>query len=89
MKTYIALFRGINVGGKNTLPMKELVALLDDLGCRNAKTYIQSGNAVFESEITDTSRLSNNISIEIKKRRGFQPFVLLLGIEGMREGNYE
>src|SRR5512140_2733934 len=85
MKTYIALFRGINVGGKNTLPMKELVALLDDLGCRNVKTYIQSGNAVFESEITDTSRLSSNIGIEIKKRCGFQPFVLLLGIKEIRK----
>ena len=81
MKTYIALFRGINVGGKNTLPMKELVALLEDLGCRNAKTYIQSGNAVFESNIIDAQQLSNNISIEISKRRGFQPFILLLGIK--------
>jgi uncharacterized protein (DUF1697 family) len=85
MKTYIALFRGINVGGKNTLPMKELVALLEGLGCRNAKTYIQSGNAVFESRIINTSRLSNSISIEIKKRRGFQPFVLLLGIKELEK----
>jgi hypothetical protein len=36
MKTYIALFRGINVGGKNALPMKELVAALEDLGKRFA-----------------------------------------------------
>lgn len=85
MKTYIALFRGINVGGKTALPMKQLVALLDDLGCRNIKTYIQSGNAVFESEMIDTARLSNNISIEIKKRRGFQPFALLLEIKEIQK----
>ena len=81
MKTYIALFRGINVGGKNGLPMKELVAILEDLGCRNVKTYIQSGNAVFESKEKDASRLSHKISVEIKKRRRFEPYVLLLELE--------
>jgi uncharacterized protein (DUF1697 family) len=59
--------------------MKELVSLLEDLGCRNVKTYIQSGNAVFESKEKDASRLSNKIRVEIKKRRGFEPYVLLLG----------
>ena len=72
MKTFIALFRGINVGGKNSLPMKELVSLLEDLGCRSVKTYIQSGNAVFKSKEKDASRLSNKIRVEIKKRRGFE-----------------
>lgn len=77
MKTHIALFRGINVGGKSVLPMKELVAILEDLGCRNARTYIQSGNAVFESE-EDAPRLAQGIGAEISKRRGFEPRVLLL-----------
>ena len=81
MKTYIALFRGINVGGKNVLPMKELVALLEDLDCRKVKTYIQSGNAVFEIKGKDVSRLSNKISVEFKKHRGFEPYVLLSGLE--------
>jgi uncharacterized protein (DUF1697 family) len=78
MKTYIALFRGINVGGKNVLPMKELAALLEDLGAQGAQTYIQSGNAVFRSKEGDAARLSSRISAEIKKRRGFEPHVLLL-----------
>jgi len=81
MKIYIALFRGINVGGRNTLPMKELASVLGDLGARNVKTYIQSGNAVFVSPEKDTLRFSNNISREIKKRRGFEPHVLLLELE--------
>ena len=85
MKTYIALFRGINVGGKSILPMKELVALLEDHGCRNVKTYIQSGNVVFESKVMDASQLANDIGVEIKKRRGFQPFVLLLGIKELEK----
>ena len=49
MNTWIALLRGINVGGKNILKMKEFVAVLEDTGCSGVKTYIQSGNVVFKS----------------------------------------
>lgn len=85
MNIYIALFRGINVGGRHILPMKELVAVLENLGCRNVKTYIQSGNAVFESKENNTSQLSKKISAEIKKSRGFEPHVLLLRLEEMEK----
>jgi uncharacterized protein (DUF1697 family) len=85
MKTYIALLRGINVGGKNVLPMKELVAMLESIGARNVKTYVQSGNAVFQSEETSAPRLSNTISITIKKERGFEPQVLLLELEELQK----
>ncbi len=78
MKTYVALFRGINVGGNNVLPMKELVDALESIGSRNVKTYIQSGNAVFESQETDASLLSNRISAAIEESHGFEPRVLLL-----------
>ncbi len=44
---HVALLRGINVGGKNKLPMKSLAALFTDAGCLNVETYIQSGNVVF------------------------------------------
>ena len=81
MNIYIALFRGINVGGKNSLPMKELVPILEELGCQNVKTYIQSGNVVFKNKENDVSELSGSISTRIKKRRGFAPFVLLLSLE--------
>lgn len=77
MSIYIVLLRGINVGGRNRLPMKELVAVLEDLGCQNVRTYIQSGNAVLQSSKT-ASGLSNRIGEEIKRRRGFEPHVLLL-----------
>ena len=85
MKTHIALFRGINVGGRNTLPMKELVLILEDLGGQNVRTYIQSGNAVFDSNEHDSSRLSTLISTEIGKRRGFAPYVLLLSVEKLEK----
>ena len=78
LKTYIALFRGINVGGTNVLPMKDLVAQLENLGSQNVKTYIQSGNAVFQNEEEDALLLSNKIRAAIKKSHGFEPDVLLL-----------
>jgi uncharacterized protein (DUF1697 family) len=78
MKTYIALFRGINVGGTNVLPMKDLVALLENIGSQNVRTYIQSGNAVFQNEEENASLLSNKIRAAIKQSHGFEPQVLLL-----------
>jgi uncharacterized protein (DUF1697 family) len=83
MKTYVALFRGLNVGGNNILPMKELVALLENIGLQNVRTYIQSGNAIFQSEEKNASLLSNKIRTAIKKSHGFEPQVLLLELEEM------
>jgi len=83
MRVRIALFRGINVGGRSVLPMKDVVAILGDLGARSVKTYIQSGNAAFVSGERDTSRLSAEIRREVKKRRGFEPHVLLLEFEDL------
>jgi uncharacterized protein (DUF1697 family) len=48
-KLYLALLRGINVGGKNKVPMAELKACFEELGCENVRTYIASGNVLFES----------------------------------------
>ena len=58
--------------------MKDLVAQLENLGSQNVKTYIQSGNAVFQNEEEDASLLSNKIRAAIKKSHGFEPHVLLL-----------
>ena len=83
VNTYVALLRGINVGGKTALPMKALAALLADLGCANVRTYIQSGNVVFQSAETDRVRLSREISAEIGRRHGFAPEVLLLRLDDL------
>lgn len=77
MNAYVALLRGINVGGRNSLPMKELSALLAELGCRDIRTYIQSGNVVFRSD-SSPKRLPPAISEGINGRFGFQPHVLVL-----------
>ena len=52
MKTYIVLLRGINVSGKNKLPMADLRELLSKLNFQNVQTYIQSGNIILESDKT-------------------------------------
>ena len=58
--------------------MKELVAILEGLGGQKIKTYIQSGNVVLQHEEKDAARLAGQISTEVKKKRGFEPHVLLL-----------
>lgn len=78
MKTYIALLRGINVGGRNSLPMKALRTLLEDLGARNVQTYIQSGNVVLQHQTEDIARLAADIRDAIHRQYGFDPHVLLL-----------
>lgn len=49
MQKYVALLRGINVGGNNKVPMKELKKIFEDLGFSNVLTYINSGNVIFET----------------------------------------
>jgi uncharacterized protein (DUF1697 family) len=78
MDTYIALFRGINVGGNHMLPMKELKLLLEQNGCAGVRTYIQSGNAIFRSAISDVERLANRLTAAVSKSHGFEPRVLVL-----------
>lgn len=78
MNTWIALFRGINVGGKQMLPMKDLRALLEGEGCTDVKTYIQSGNVVFRSPLSDASRVATRLSTAVANSRGFEPHVLIL-----------
>ena len=78
VNTYIALFRGINIGGKHLLPMKELSRILEELGCENVRTYIQSGNAVFSTRKNKTTRFADEISSKILQHYGFEPKVLLL-----------
>jgi uncharacterized protein (DUF1697 family) len=85
MNTYIALFRGINVGGKNILPMKEIVGILEEMGCEKVRTYIQSGNVVFKSKKRHTNTMGDEISSQVLKRYGFEPKVLLLDIAELQD----
>jgi uncharacterized protein (DUF1697 family) len=70
MKKYIVLLRGINVSGKNKLPMEELRGLLNDLGFQNVQTYIQSGNIILDSN-EGKSVTCNTIKEGIQNKFGF------------------
>lgn len=78
MKTHIALFRGINVGGSHPLPMADLRLVLEKNGCVAVHTYIQSGNAVFRSSISDGADLARRVTAAVSKSHGFGPRVLVL-----------
>lgn len=85
MNTYIALFRGINVGGNNILPMKDLVGILEGMGCEKIKTYIQSGNVVFQTNKEQANKIAREISSRILESHGFEPKVLLLEIPELQD----
>jgi uncharacterized protein (DUF1697 family) len=55
MTTFVALLRGINVGGNNKVPMADLRAMCIGLGYDSVETYIQSGNVVFETAASEAS----------------------------------
>ena len=74
MDTFIALFRGINVGGNNIIPMKELASLMTNYGYTNVTTYIQSGNVVFNSKHEPDSEIGDLV----EQKFGFKPEVLIL-----------
>jgi uncharacterized protein (DUF1697 family) len=73
----VALLRGINVGGKNILPMEELRELLAKLGCEDVATYIQSGNAVFRYK-GNAAELPDLIATAVDSCFGFKPSVMVL-----------
>jgi len=78
MNTYIALFRGINVGGRHMLPMKELKLVLEKNGCADVHTYIQSGNVIFRNATADAARLAKRLTSAVSRSHGFEPRVLIL-----------
>ncbi len=82
---YIALLRGVNVGGKNKLPMKELVVLLEASGFGNVKTYIQSGNIILSNKQTDQFVLSEKIKQLIFEQYNFAPNVLVLSLDEIEQ----
>ena len=75
MYRYIALLRGINVGGHKKILMADLRTMLESIGLKDVQTYIQSGNVVFTS--SEGKNLSEKISEAIKREYGFEVPVLI------------
>lgn len=78
MPVWIVLLRGVNVGGRNKLPMKAFAADLEAIGCQDVRTYIQSGNAVVRSSQRSAGRFQAAIAERIEAEHGFSPGVQVL-----------
>lgn len=78
MTTYIAFLRGINVGGHNRMKMDDLRELCASLGLQEIRTYIQSGNAVFEAADADASALRDDLVGAILDRFGYDVTAMVL-----------
>ncbi|MFP5503851.1 MAG: DUF1697 domain-containing protein [Candidatus Sericytochromatia bacterium] len=71
-ETYVVLLRGINLGGKNKLPMKDLAGMLTELGCHDVTTYIQSGNAVVGMDAALAAALPGRLAERIQEQAGLR-----------------
>lgn len=82
---HLALLRGINVGGKNKLPMNVLVEMFAEAGCKDVRTYIQSGNVLFNASRSVSTRVPDQITAQIAERLGYRTPVILRSIEQFRD----
>lgn len=83
LKTYIALLRGINVGGHRIVKMDLLRSLFEELFQEAVKTYIQSGNVVFKSKPTSIDELTRIISEELFAKFGFEIKLIVIELEDL------
>lgn len=81
MNAWVVLLRGINVGGKNIVPMKQLANSLESIGCAEVKTYIQSGNLVLQHPISDRQLLATEIAQKVQQDFDCSPKILVLGVK--------
>jgi uncharacterized protein (DUF1697 family) len=85
MPRYVALLRGINVGGRNKVAMADLRQVAASLGHTGVATYIQSGNVVFTSPDAFVASLADALEQEIARRLAVQPAVVVLSRAGVAQ----
>jgi len=85
LRTYISILRGINVGGHRMIKMDALRQLYADLKFGNVKTYIQSGNVVFQSSDSDVENIEKIITKSINDKFGFEVPVIVLEFERLKQ----
>ena len=78
MPKYVALLRGINVGGRNKVAMADLRQVAADLGYTDVSTYIQSGNLLFAADEHDPAGLAAALGRRIAERLGIRPAVVVI-----------
>ena len=85
MHTYISLLRGINVSGQKKILMSDLKRLYEDLKFKNVRTYIQSGNVVFQYKKEDAQKLSTTIQQKIFQQYNFDVAIFNITPEDLKE----
>ena len=85
MKRYVAFLRGINISGKNKVPMAELKKAIEEFSFIEVKTYLNSGNVLFSSEEENISKLVEQIEGMIKQQFGLTIPVLVIAIENLKD----
>lgn len=84
-KRYVALLRGINVGGKHSVPMRQLAEMFSGAGATEVRTFIQSGNVVFAATPTIAKTIPGTINEAIRKKLGHEVPVVMRSAEKFRE----
>ena len=84
MAVVISFLRGINVGGRRKIKMADLRGLYTSLGLRDTRTILQSGNAVFRTDMTDLGQLQAKIEAGIRDQFGFDVRVMLRAAADLR-----
>ncbi len=82
---YLALLRGINVGGNNIIKMADLKLAFEELGMRDVKTYIQSGNVIFTTQRQDKAQLTDEIEKKLSEKFSYNSIIVLLTKEELEE----
>ena len=85
MARYIALLRGINVGGSNIIKMADLKAAFERQGFENVVTYINSGNLLFDSALSDEGDLKAALEERIMADFGLSVMVCVISAADLRE----
>ncbi len=82
MDRFVALFRGVNVGGNNILPMRELCTAMQEAGFESPRSLLQSGNVVFGSASKDVAKRLQEL---VEQKFGFSPRVMIRSRDEWRE----
>jgi uncharacterized protein (DUF1697 family) len=85
MQNYIAILRGINVGGNRIIKMEALRLLFTELGFVQNQTYIQSGNVIFKTTIKETKQLAHKIAEAITTKFGFDVPIIVISQNDLKE----
>ncbi|KXK16083.1 MAG: hypothetical protein UZ14_CFX002000119 [Chloroflexi bacterium OLB14] len=82
---YLALLRGINVGGNNIIKMADLKLCFENMGLRDVVTYIQSGNVIFKSTEKDKTKLTKKIEVGLSERFNYEARLVIVSHKQLKQ----